>query len=252
MVDCIILAGSDPNSELALQEGVSNKALLPIGGKEMICYVLETFRKLKEIERIVVIGPAESLAFLKEKFAVEIVSEGQSMWDNILTANQFLKSNHYVLFSSSDIPLITPEAVEDFLEKCRPYDRDFYYPIISKKNSETYFPGVKRTYLTLCEGIFTGGNILLVNPAKIESSLVLMEDFLKARKRPVKMLSFLGMGFIMRYLTKKLTISQLEARFSHLLNLTAKAVESSHPEIGFDVDKPLDLELTRNVLGKRL
>jgi GTP:adenosylcobinamide-phosphate guanylyltransferase len=249
MIDCIVLAGGDKKSEADLGEGISHKALLKIGEKEMVCYVLETFRQVKGIGRIVLIGslPGE-LPLLKEEFAVEIIPEGKSMWDNILAAGRYLNSDRLVLFSSADIPLVTPEAVEDFLEKCRPWELDFYYPIISKENCENRFPEVKRTYLTLQEGTFTGGNIFLVNPAVIESSIVVIKEFLKARKKPVKMLSYLGMGFLVRYMTKKLTLPQLEKRFSQLLKLRAKAVESNYPEIGFDVDKPTDLELVRNIV----
>jgi hypothetical protein len=210
---------------------------------------LETFRQIKEIRRIVLVGSmAEELSSQIEGLAVEIIPESLSMWENILVASQYLNDNCPVLFSSADIPLITSEAVEDFLEKCRPHDHDFYYPIISKENCESRFPEVKRTYLTLQEGIFTGGNIFLVNPAVIEPSLEIIKDFLKARKKPAKMLSYLGTGFLIRYMTKRLTIPQLEKRFSQLLKLRAKAVISNYPEIGIDVDKPTDLELVRNIL----
>ena len=236
MVDCVILAGGT-NDKLDESSGVPNKALIKIGGKEMVRYILETYREVEEIRRIVLVGPVPEFAFLEDEYPLELIPEGDSILQNLSKANTFLQTDRHLLVSTADIPLLKPPAVRDFLEKCRPYNYDFYYPIVSKENSERKFPGVRRTFVNFKEGTFAGGNIFLVNPAKIESSLSLVRKFIEYRKKPLKMVSLLGAGLVLRAVTGQVTISQLEERFDNLLNVRAQAVISDYAEICFDVDK---------------
>jgi len=247
MIDCVILAGGG-SSALTRQEGVSNKALLKIGGKEMVRFVLDVYRQLDEIGRVVLVGPEREMSFLKKDYSLEILPESNSLIGNLLLANRFLKTENHLLISSADTPMLSTRAVLDFIRQCRPFDYDFYYPIVEQGESEKVFPGEKRTFIALKEGTFTGGNLFLVNSAAIEPSAPLVEKFLEYRKKPFKLASLLGTGFIFSMLMKSLSISQLEKRFSSLLKIRAKAVISSYPEIGFDVDKPSDLELIRRKL----
>lgn len=247
MLDCIVLAGGG-RGELAHNEGVPCKALVKIGEQEMIRYVLSVICALEMVEQIVVVGPRDDLLFLQEDYDVEIVEEQGSILQNIIAAKQSLDQERHLIISSADIPMLTQEAMQNLLEQCHPFDYDFYYPITGKGQSERAFPGVKRTFVTLQEGTFTGGNVFLVNGAVLDGAMPTIERFLEYRKNPVKMVSLLGTGFVLRFVTKKLTIAGLEERFSNLLKLRAKAVISEYPEIGFDVDKPSDLELARKLL----
>ncbi|MDO9534386.1 MAG: nucleotidyltransferase family protein [Bacillota bacterium] len=250
MLDCIILAGG-VNADLEKLEGTPNKALIKIEDKEMVRYVLETYRQVEDIERIVLVGPVEDFAFVEKEFSVELVPETGSILENLSAASRFLNTQKPVLISTADIPLISPLAVRDFLEKCLPFDFDFYYPIVGREKCEESFPRVKRTYVNLKEGVFTGGNIFVVKPEKIEPTVPRLRLFIENRKNPVKMASLLGTGFLIRLMAKKLNISQLESRFSSLLDLNSKAIISDYPEIGFDLDKPSDLELIRKFMGQK-
>ncbi len=247
LLDCIVLAGGG-KGELAEYEGVSCKALIKLKDQEMIRYVLAVLCALNQVERIVVVGPRDDLLFLQDDYPVEIVAEQGSILQNLTAANRCLNNGRQTIISSADIPMLTVESMENFLHKCQPFDHDFYYPISSKELSESRFPGVQRTYVTLQEGIFTGGNVFLVNAAMLDTAIPEIERFIEYRKNPLKMVSLLGAGFAWKFMTKKLTIAGLEERFSHLLKLKAQAVISDYPEIGFDVDKPSDLTLARQMI----
>ena len=246
MFDCVILAGGG-SSELTVQEGVPSKALIKINGKEMIRLVLDVYMQMKEhIRRLIIVGSVEALDFLKADYPVDILPESDSLIGNLLLAHRYLKSENYLLISSADTPLLSLAAVEDFIRQCRPFDKDFYYPIIRKEDSEKTFPGEKRTYIGLADGAFTGGNLFLVNPLAVEPSAPMIGKFLDYRKNPLKMVSLLGPGFVLGLLAKRLSISRLEKRFSGLLNVKARAIVSAYPEIGFDIDKPAHLQLINN------
>ncbi len=248
MIDCIIVAGGG-NGELVQSENVENKALIPLGGRPMICHVLGAFRQLDIIRRIIIVGPLDELSFAAEEFQAELIAEEGTILNNLLAASRLLDQDAHLLISSADIPLVSPEAVTDFVNKCYPYEDDFYYPIISREKSETLFPGVSRTYVHFLEGTFTGGNIFLVNAAKIEPTVPKMEKFLKDRKNPLKLIALLGPATVLKFLRKKASISYLEKRFSSLLDLQSRAVFSDYPALGFDVDKPSDLEQVKRFMG---
>ena len=248
MVDCVILAGGI--SAIADEPGeISNKALIKIGGMEMVRRVLEVYRQVQEIGRIVLVGPVDKLSFLKDDYPLELAEESDSIIHNLSVAIKYLQTDRHLLVSTADIPLLTPTAVTDFLEKCRPYDCDFYYPVVTRESCERQFPGVRRTFVTLQEGSFAGGNIFLINPEKIEPSIPIVSKFIEYRKKPLKMVSLLGAGLVWRAVTGKLSISQAEERFSALLNVKPRAVISDYAEIAFDVDKQSDLELVRQFLS---
>ena len=249
MFDCIILAGGN-GSELAESRGVKNKGLAKIGDKEILTRVLEVFNQVEDISRIALVGPAEELSLVTRDFSIHIIPEGDSILQNIVAANRALQGSGLVLISSADIPLISTASIKDFLIKCQPYQSDFYYPIVKKEVIEALSGEINKTFVSLKEGIFTGGNIFLVNSAKIESSVPVVEQFLQHRKNPLKMVSLLGAGFITRFLSKQLAIKHLEERFSKLLYLKANAVISSYPELAFDVDDLEDIKLAEELLSE--
>jgi GTP:adenosylcobinamide-phosphate guanylyltransferase len=243
MFDVIVMAGANKPSELTTAMNVTNKAFINIGDRPMLAYVLQTLQNTHMVERIVVVGPEEELAPFIEEFGIVAVPEGKSIPENLARGMAALETTRHFLVASSDIPFLTPEAVLDFLEACKPYNFDVYYPFVSKEDSERRFPGVTRTYVSLKDGFFTGGNIFLASPGGIKTALPELERFFSIRKSPVKLAATLGVGFLLKMLTKRLAVSELETRFSTLFGLKGKGVRSSYAEIGTDVDKLSDLEL---------
>ena len=151
------MAGTAGLSTLTEEEGVKNKAFIKIHGKDMLAYVLQAFRTAKGIGRIAVVAPAAEMRAKAEE-DILIVPEGDSLVDNLKKGCLALEPGEHFLVCSSDVPFLTAEAVEDFLAACHPYDYDFYYPIVSRADSERRFPGVKRTYVKIKNAEYTGGN----------------------------------------------------------------------------------------------
>lgn len=243
--DVIILAGGNARG---LDESVSCKGLVQICGKPMVEYVVDALRSCPPIRDIVVVLPDAGQDGWQSKVDRVVIHYG-SVVDNFIAGVQTIPEDNRVLVLSADIPLITPEAIADYLDKCRPFDADLYYPISTKASVESKFPGVRRTYMTLREGTFTGGNIMLLNPATILDNRPLMESVFEARKSPLKLVRILGFGFILKFLLRMLTIDGLERKVSDIVGGQGKAVIVEYAEIGFDVDKPDDLALATQMLG---
>lgn len=247
MLNAVILAGEQPIKD---SSDTGNKALLRINGKIMIEYVIEALRNADQVGRIVVVGPKEQLeAYLKDKVDAVVNSDGTAM-GNLMEAVNFLGYNSYMLVCSCDIPLITTEAINDFIKKSNELNADFCYPIVEKAVNMNKYPEMERTYVKVKEGSFTGGNIFYINPLILGKCLEIADKLVQARKNPIKMASILSFGFLLRLVTGTLSISKAEKHFSEMLSITAKAIISEYPEIGNDVDKPSDVIVATAHLSK--
>ncbi len=245
-VDALVLAcGSSKH----LKSEVTAKALIEINSRPMVEYVIDSLKASKSVSKIAVVAPpiSHSSSWL-DKVDLLITSEG-TLTENMKIGLSTLNSLHPVLIVSSDIPLITAEAIDDFINQCKKKDVDIFYPIISKKSVESLFPEVSRTYVFLREGIYTGGNVGLVNSQAILNNMETIQRAYKMRKSPVKLLRILGLRFILKFIFRRLAISELEEAVSQLLNSKSKAVVTDYPQIGVDVDKISDLNLVWKVLG---
>ncbi len=168
---------------------------------------------------------------------------------NILAAFALLPPAEKVLICSSDIPFITGRIVDGLLDLCAQREADLYYPVVERSQADRRFPGVRRTYVRLREGTFTGGNMFLVNPAIAPRVERIIRRFLDHRKNPLKMAGILGWRFVIRLLLRRLSLKELEEHVSQLLQIRGAVVICPYPEVGIDVDKPSDLQIARAALG---
>ncbi|UMZ75265.1 nucleotidyltransferase family protein [Natranaerofaba carboxydovora] len=242
MTKAVILAGSQKSPEETDGDFYKNKALIKLNGYPMITYIINALSKAEEISEINIVGPKDSLGHILKDYEVNILPEDGTVLDNILLAAETLAVNEgeSILLVTSDIPLITPEAIENFLSKCEG-SYDLYYPVIDKTENDKRFPELNRTFVKFKEGHFTGGNVFFINPRKVKQCYDKVQKIIFFRKKPVKLAMLLGITFLFRLLTGQLSISQVEKKVSNLLNIQGKAVITPYPELGTDVDKEEDL-----------
>ncbi len=248
-VDAVVLAGAENDGRLRAVSNSPHEALIDVGGRPMVQYVLDALAASRYVERIVLVGPAEALRGQVGGPRVEIVPGGERMVDNIRIGLEHLGARRKVLLVTSDIPLLTAPVLDDFLERCQRLRADIYYPIVPREQNEAAFPGVKRTYVRLREGVFTGGNLVLIEPAVVARCAGIIEQAVRMRKKPLQLGRLLGVSFIIKLLANRLTLPEIEERVGRILGFQGVAVITPYPEIGIDVDKPSDLELVRRALA---
>jgi GTP:adenosylcobinamide-phosphate guanylyltransferase len=246
MVDALVLAGG--TSKGLEKEGEQAKASIRINKKLMLEYVIASLRNSTSVRRIAVVGPPALQDKLRTARADIFLPASDSLTKNMSLGLAELNSLDPVLITSSDIPLVTPEAIDDFVSRCEKVDADICYSVVDRERIEKFFPGVKRTYATFREGTFTGGNVGLVNPKVVRENMELIEKAFGLRKSPVRLLRILGLRFVLKFIFHRLTLGEVEQRVSLLLNSRGRAVVTPYPQIGIDVDKMSDLELARRFL----
>ncbi|HHX11074.1 MAG TPA: bifunctional UDP-N-acetylglucosamine diphosphorylase/glucosamine-1-phosphate N-acetyltransferase GlmU [Firmicutes bacterium] len=247
-IDSVVLAARANTCKLASVSDEPLEANIDISGKPMLSYVLSILERSPDISRIIVVGPKDGLAGY-EGGKVCIVEPGAELIDNVRIGLEHAKTES-VLVASSDIPLLTTEALEDFLKAAMDSGADFVYSISTKEDCISKFPGAERTYVKVKGQTFTGGNLFFVRRSIVDSAWPVLEKMIEYRKAPLKMASFFGFGFVARVFLGFAGVPEIEEYVSNLLGIKCKAVISA-PEISVDVDKPQDLELARGILGKR-
>lgn len=248
MLDVLVLAGASNCGKLAECSESSYEAFIEINGRPMLEYVLSALRSSQHIERICVVGPKQEIEVRFDVSDVDVLQMGDSLIENLTIGFKALEGSKSVLVCTSDIPLLTAEAIDDFIEKCQSDDVDVFYSIVSKDDVDKAYPGVKRTYVQVKEGMFTGGNIAILSPSVIYTYENMIKRVIELRKNPLGLARLLGFGCIVKFLTKSLSITDIEKRVEKMLLLRGKAVSSTYPGIGIDVDKPEDLDLMRSVI----
>ena len=173
---------------------------------------------------------------------------GATMIDSLLQAVNHLQSREHVLVLASDIPLITKEALRDFLSSCSQRQAAVYYPFVPKPAVEEKYPGVKRTYVHLKDNIVTGGNVILIEPQTIITHHQRLRQAFALRKHPFKLCRLLGFRFLFKLFRGQLEVEEIESRLRDPQPKRSGDC-SLYPEIGVDVDKPSDLELVRSILA---
>ena len=230
--------------------GTDVRCLAKINGKRMLDYIVEAIHESGRVKRILLAIDATVLAGEELPEGVELCEAAQDLPSTADKAVAALGYKGKVLFICDDIPFIHGTAINDFIDKCeaRPGGNS-YYPLIPKEVCEAAFPNAKRTYARTKEGLFTGGNIMMMDAEVIPTALAKGREIFSKRKKPLELVKMLGVGFILKFLFHRLTLDDVEKRGSLVVGFNGKAVISSFAEVGMDIDKPEDYELASNYLG---
>jgi molybdopterin-guanine dinucleotide biosynthesis protein A len=255
-VDAVILAGGEPDKADPLVEyaQVQKKALIQIAGKEMARYVVEALAGSSRVGRIFIVGlsPEDGVEFATP---VEYVEAAGSMLDNIVAGMERVMEVdpdvERVIVSSADIPLVTTEMVDYFVDTCLETDHDVYYTIVEKSTMEARFPGSRRSFVPLRGGSFAGGDLNMAKVSAIQANLPLARQALEARKNIWQQVRLLGIGTLIKFALRRLTVADAERVASRALGCQGRAVITPYPEMGMDVDKPHQLDMARAILEGR-
>lgn len=249
-MNALILAGKKDIGNLESNTKLTNKALLMLNETPMIEYVVNALRASELVDDIVVVGPEEDLAPVLENKVKKILNSADSIVENVKIGLDYFPGDCKILVLTSDIPLLTGEIIDHFIKKCEQYNALFYYPIILKETIVKKYPETARSYIYLKEGIFCGGNMVIVAKPIFDRNKQLLDELYQNRKDVKKYVSILGVKFLMKYLLKTLTIKEIEEKAAEIVGYPVKSVLIEDPEVMIDLDKLSDYELIVQVMNQ--
>jgi GTP:adenosylcobinamide-phosphate guanylyltransferase len=251
----VVLAGGLNDAAMKAATGVDNRAMVELmPQKTMLDLVVEALAGAAMIGDIIVVGNVPSSPnYIQEPAQPTFLQNLVKGVGSVRTANT------PVLVVTSDIPFITPAAIDDFVNKALSTGADFCYPIISMSNYREHYANLKRTTLKIAEGEFTGGNIMLVNPDYILQHQTTIFAAYAARKDVLKLGMMLGWSLVTRIVLSRiwhnaLDLTTLEKGVSRLLGheAKAKAIITDYASLGTDIDKPEDVSEAKRLLASRI
>ena len=216
----IVLAGSD-KGVLYDAYGCDIKALLPIHGRPMLDWVVDAFKNSGRIENAVIVGPAQlenckSISFFRKR-----VFEGVHLLQNLAHAISYVKFRIYdqrqdhdgYLISFCDAVFLTPEIIQDTLDRIAQTDADIVLHYVEKQSIVKHNMPTNRTFIELAGKFYTGTTIYYVKRfSPILGQLEKLYKMRASRKNPRGLLDLLdcseeSIGAIENALSEKLGLS---------------------------------------------
>lgn len=245
-VDVVVLAGRANTGKLREVSQEEQEALIALNGRPQVEYVLDALTQAQLTRGIVLVAPDDLEGLVRP--GIERVPATEGMLGNLKEGLSQAQSD-WVLIATSDIPLIKPEMVDEFIRACWSQPgASVYMPVVPAAVLEAFHSDMKRTYGRVKEGRLTGGNLFLIQRQLPDYAWKRAEEFVAARKSVMRLTSLLGVGFVLRMLLLPPSIEQLETRIGQLVGLSVKAIYSTCSELAVDCDKPSDYVVISAIL----
>ena len=217
-LDAIVLAGTDSNPKRMI-EG-QNKAFLEVGGKVLVRRVVEALLGASTIGKIFVVGPELRLCKALDGLPnqVIIVEQAGKLLSNAWAAINASEARHReqggsddplrpLLFISSDLPLISPAVVDDFVSRCaiRESKSDVKYAMMTGVAEEAslkqFYPedgkaGIHRPYVNFRECRVRLANIYVGRPRTLSNQQFLGTGFAHRKAEKLKNVIILVWKFL--------------------------------------------------------
>lgn len=242
-LDVILPAGGRIPGPLVEEAGTDVKALLRIGRKTVLERTLQAVCATGRAGRVVVVGPPE-VAPYADGLADVVLPETGSGSENILQGLRWLSAangREHALIVTTDLPFLTPDALNAFLDAC-PRHLDLCVPVITREAFEARFSRAATRYARLRDGEWLIGCAVRVRPAALMGQDSLATRVFAARRSRIRMARMLGLSFLVRFLTKRLTLEQIQSKALEILGCTGSAIRVCPPELAFDIDYPEDYQ----------
>jgi GTP:adenosylcobinamide-phosphate guanylyltransferase len=251
-MDAVVLAGGPHDAIARLQPGAPNKAFVEIGGITLVGRVLAALRGAASVGRLIVVAPPSMSGHRDLSLANELRPDGVRITESLRNGLAGLSEEVDVMIVASDLPVLTPPAVENFVSGVNALAADVVYGCVERRIHVQQFPKVPHTWARMRDGTFCGGGIVAMRPRALPMLERFIERLGAARKHPFKLASFFGWDMLARFAAGRLTIAQAEARATRILGAPVRALVSPYPETAVNVDRLSDVPLARDLVRREI
>lgn len=248
-MDAVVLAGGPQDAVALLEPGAPNKAFVKIGALTLAGRVIAALRASASVGRIVVVAPPSMNGHPDLALVDEWRPDGVRITESLRNGLAGFAGDHNVLIVASDLPVLTAQAIDEFVSGVNALRADLVYGCVEKKVHLQRFSDVPHTWARMRDGTFCGGGIVAMKPRALPRLERFIERLGAARKHPFKLASLFGWDMLVRFALGRLTIAQAERRAAKILGAPVRALVSPFPETAVNVDRPSDVALARRLVG---
>lgn len=232
---------------------VPNKAYLPVAGELMLVRVLRALRGSSRVQQIRCVTQGSAASHSPEVAALcdELIEPGADLIASVLAGFRGLTDDERVFVVATDTPLLTARAVDRFAAVAAQTPCDVGYGFVERGLHDRSYPGVRHTWVRLRDGTFCGAGISVVRAGSAKGIEPVLRRFAAARKSPAKLAALFSPTLVLRVLTGRLGIAELERRASELTGLVCRGISCPDPEVAVNVDRLEDLRTVEAILSAR-
>jgi CTP:molybdopterin cytidylyltransferase MocA len=237
----VVTAGGRIEGDFARAAGTTVKALAPVRGQTMLARMIDGLRGAG-IDEIAVVG-GEEVRGACGASVDRFVEESPSGSENLLRALRAWPQDERLIYATSDLPYVTASAITDFVHRVG--EGTLAVSLAEYRAFTERFPEAPPVGITLGGERVVNGGIFSIPHGATERLAALATRFFEARKRPWRMASLVGPGVLIRFLSGRLRVADLETMALHVLQVPAQALRGCAPELAFDVDTFAEYEYAR-------
>ncbi|MBV8365442.1 MAG: NTP transferase domain-containing protein [Candidatus Eremiobacteraeota bacterium] len=242
MLDAVITAAGRLDHDAARQAGAQIKALARIGGRTLLAILVDALRAVPAVGRITVVGPQQ---VRDPQLPVDRwLDERESGEQNVIAALETAESER-ALICASDLPFITAAAIAGLIALV-PDGVACAYPVFTRAEFCAAFPGARTSFARLADGEWTGGSVLVVEPALILRDRDRLRRAFAARKNLLALAALFGPRLTLLFLCKRLRIRDVESRLRSLSAADFRALRGADPALAMDCDDAADFAYARS------
>ncbi|MDQ6932797.1 MAG: NTP transferase domain-containing protein [Candidatus Eremiobacteraeota bacterium] len=247
-MNAIVLAGGPRDAVAKTDPDAPNKAFIKIGGTELVARTLQAVRASPRIEKIIVVAPPSARSRPSLNLADELRPDGKRIGDSLASGISGLDPDTPVLITPSDLPVLSADAVDEFVSLALSLDAELTYGCLERRIHQAAYPQIPHTWARLRDGTFCGAGMMTLRPRSYPLLAAVIERLASARKSPFALASLFGWDILLRFAVNRLSIKQAESRASKILGAPVRAVMSTHAEMAVNVDRVSDIALAEQLV----
>ena len=254
----VLAADRGPDDPVAKAAGVRCKSLTPVGGKPMVCRVLDALTASQVVSTYILCGPPKSVVDQEPELRTLIASGRVQWFENQATPSssafhvlQTLPDESPVLLTTADHALLSARIVDFFCSEAQATDCDVVAGVARHEAVTAAYPQTRRTATRLEDGAYCGCNLFAFLTPRARLAADFWRRVENQRKNPLRVIRVLGWSAILRYLMGRLSLNDALGRISRRLGFKAGAVILPCPEAAIDVDSVGDWQLVENIVSSR-
>lgn len=249
-IAAVVLAGGPPDEVSALMPGFPNKAFVPIVGVSLVARTIASLRSSALVGRIVVVAPVSAHDDPALIDSDERRADGATMTESLRSGLAERDQGELVLVVASDLPILSPAAIDEFVAIARSRNCDLAYSCLEKRTHQAAYPDVPHTWARLRDGSYCGGGLVAMRPRALDRLAIFLGRLGAARKSPLRLAGIFGFPTLVRYAVGQLSIADAERRGCALVGISVAAVVSTHAEIAVNVDRASDVAIAERIVKR--
>jgi len=244
----VIILANETSSALFKATGHKTKALIPIHGKPMLDWVIDSFRANNKVGDIYVAGTEELERCAGMRHVTQRIPLDFNPMQNIFAAADLVKtlvqnetSNHdgYLITFCDALSITTPildEAITNIIDS----NADFHLHYVNKKLFSPEYQNEHDRWIPVNDELYHGSSLYYLRSfSQIKGLLETIGEIHRSRFEAKSILQVVG--------EPTDSLSVIEGKLSKRIGATMKISVSDHPELGMGITTEHDLENIRSI-----